>query len=81
MSFASLVDRVNADCPRLLINLTKAGEAHPLGRLYGGGGMDFDSEDAYRDVAKLVKCDDGCKELAEKLGWEVNLFFKDFFLL
>ncbi len=75
--FASLVDRVRDDCPRLLINLTKAGAADSAAdfmmRLLGrGGGMDFDSEDAYRDVAKLSTCDEGCRELTDKLGWAVG---------
>ena len=38
----------------------------------GGGGMVFDGPRAYRDVAKLATCDDGCKELADKLGWKVR---------
>ena len=38
----------------------------------GSMGMDFESEDAYRDVAKLGTCDDGCVELAEMLGWKVR---------
>jgi NAD-dependent deacetylase sirtuin 2 len=72
--FASLVDKVPPTCPRLLINMTKAGDSATdlVMRLLGRGGMDFDSEDAYRDVAKLGTCDDGCKELAEKLGWKVR---------
>uniref|UniRef100_A0A8C5LQL8 NAD-dependent protein deacetylase sirtuin-2 n=1 Tax=Leptobrachium leishanense TaxID=445787 RepID=A0A8C5LQL8_9ANUR len=36
-----------------------------------GGGMDFDSEKAYRDVAWLGNCDDGCLALADSLGWKV----------
>ena len=43
-----------------------------LGFLGGGGGMDFDSEVAYRDVFYQGKCDDGCLELAKQLGWEVR---------
>ncbi len=34
--------------------------------------MDFDSENAYRDVFFQGKCDDGCLELAKQLGWEVS---------
>uniref|UniRef100_A0A8C6PEK0 NAD-dependent protein deacetylase n=1 Tax=Nothobranchius furzeri TaxID=105023 RepID=A0A8C6PEK0_NOTFU len=71
--FASLVSRVPKSCPRLLINMEKAGEAGPmLGLLGFGGGMDFDSDKAYRDVAHISTCDDGCLALAELLGWKVR---------
>ncbi|XP_013908841.1 PREDICTED: NAD-dependent protein deacetylase sirtuin-2-like [Thamnophis sirtalis] len=36
-------------------------------------GMDFDSEKAYRDVAWLGDCDEGCLALAELLGWKKEL--------
>ena len=76
--FASLVERVPETAPRLLINMTKVGDESGsmamlmklMGR--GGGALDFDSEDNTRDVARLGTCDDGCKELAELLGWKVN---------
>lgn len=72
--FASLVDRVPKDCPRLLINMEKSGQADPLMQMLGlGRGMDFDSENNYRDVAYLGKCDDGCFELARLLGWKEEL--------
>uniref|UniRef100_A0A1A8E613 NAD-dependent protein deacetylase n=1 Tax=Nothobranchius kadleci TaxID=1051664 RepID=A0A1A8E613_NOTKA len=72
--FASLVSRVPKSCPRLLINMEKAGEAGPmLGLLGFGGGMDFDSDKAYRDVAHISTCDDGCLALAELLGWKAEL--------
>ncbi|KAL4708272.1 hypothetical protein ACJJTC_016321 [Scirpophaga incertulas] len=68
--FASLIDMVPESCPRLLINREKAGVRSPLLRLWGlmGGGLQFD-EDATRDVALLGDCDDGCQELADRLGW------------
>ncbi|XP_049877944.1 NAD-dependent protein deacetylase sirtuin-2 [Pectinophora gossypiella] len=68
--FASLIDMVPEWCPRLLINREKAGVRPPLLRLWGlmGGGLQFD-EEASRDVARLGDCDDGCQELADKLGW------------
>ena len=59
----------------MLLNLEKAGNERndPIMRLMGyGGGMDFDSEEAYRDVAKLGTCDEGCLELAEAMGWKVQ---------
>ncbi|XP_037533991.1 NAD-dependent protein deacetylase sirtuin-2 [Nematolebias whitei] len=72
--FASLISRVSKSCPRLLINMEKAGEADPmLGFLGFGGGMDFDSEKAYRDVAQISSCDDGCLALADLLGWKAEL--------
>ncbi|XP_015682155.1 NAD-dependent protein deacetylase sirtuin-2 [Protobothrops mucrosquamatus] len=72
--FASLVSRVPANTPRLLINKEKTGESDPFMSLMGlGCGMDFDSEKAYRDVAWLGDCDEGCLALAELLGWKKEL--------
>ncbi|XP_032521164.2 NAD-dependent protein deacetylase sirtuin-2-like [Danaus plexippus] len=67
--FASLIDMVPEWCPRLLINREKAGIRSPLLRLWGmSGGLQLD-EDSIRDVARLGECDDGCQELADRLGW------------
>uniref|UniRef100_H2LXA0 NAD-dependent protein deacetylase n=1 Tax=Oryzias latipes TaxID=8090 RepID=H2LXA0_ORYLA len=44
-----------------------------LGMLGFGGGMDFDSDKAYRDVAHISSCDDGCLALADLLGWKAEL--------
>ncbi|KAJ1523502.1 hypothetical protein ONE63_001354 [Megalurothrips usitatus] len=67
--FASLVNKVRDNCPRLLINREKAGEGDRLMNFLGmGGGMDF-SDKSTRDVAWLGDCDDGCQLLADKLGW------------
>ncbi|KAL7980755.1 hypothetical protein Chor_001909 [Crotalus horridus] len=53
--FASLVSRVPANTPRLLINKEKTGESDPFMSLMGlGCGMDFDSEKAYRQVPLCV---------------------------
>ncbi|XP_003740400.1 NAD-dependent protein deacetylase sirtuin-2 [Galendromus occidentalis] len=73
--FAGLVDRVHSAVPRLLINLEKCGHQKDLvSRLLGFGcGLDFDSENNYRDVALLGTCDEGCEELARRLGWEDDL--------
>ncbi|XP_072318084.1 NAD-dependent protein deacetylase sirtuin-2 isoform X2 [Eucyclogobius newberryi] len=73
--FASLVSKVSRNCPRLLINMEKTGQADPmLGMLgFGGGGMDFDSDKAYRDVAHVSTCDEGCLALADLLGWKAEL--------
>ncbi|XP_066064871.1 LOW QUALITY PROTEIN: NAD-dependent protein deacetylase sirtuin-2-like [Chamaea fasciata] len=51
--FASLIGRVPTNTPRLLINKEKTGQSDPLMSLMGFGGMDFDSDKAYRDVAWL----------------------------
>ncbi|XP_056097611.1 NAD-dependent protein deacetylase sirtuin-2 isoform X2 [Rhinichthys klamathensis goyatoka] len=72
--FASLVSRVSNSCPRLLINMEKTGQSEfGTGLFAFGGGMDFDSDKAYRDVAHLSTCDDGCMALAELLGWKAEL--------
>lgn len=72
--FASLVSKVPTNTPRLLINKEKTGEGESfLGMLGFGGGMDFDSDKAYRDVAWLGNCDDGCLALADLLGWKKEL--------
>ncbi|XP_021401323.2 NAD-dependent protein deacetylase sirtuin-2 isoform X3 [Lonchura striata] len=71
--FASLISRVPTNTPRLLINKEKTGQGDPLMSLMGFGGMDFDSDKAYRDVAWLGDCDSGCLALAELLGWKEEL--------
>nr|CAB3266079.1 NAD-dependent protein deacetylase sirtuin-2 [Phallusia mammillata] len=72
--FASLVGGVDAKTPRLLINRELCGETDPMMLMMGfNSGMDFESEKAYRDVALLGDCDDGCKDLCEKLGWLEDL--------
>nr|XP_034185859.1 NAD-dependent protein deacetylase Sirt2 isoform X3 [Osmia lignaria] len=71
--FASLVDRVRPNCPRLLINKEKVGMQDRLSRLLGlRQGLIFDSRTG-RDVAWLGDCDTGCQLLAEKLGWDEEL--------
>eukprot|EP00090_Calanus_glacialis_P028975 TRINITY_DN46467_c0_g1_i1.p1 TRINITY_DN46467_c0_g1~~TRINITY_DN46467_c0_g1_i1.p1 ORF type:complete len:377 (-),score=128.25 TRINITY_DN46467_c0_g1_i1:278-1408(-) len=71
--FASLIDKVGQDCPRLLINMEKAGVPSRLDQILGGGGLQMDSPGNYRDVAWLGDCDQGCRELAEGLGWGEEL--------
>uniref|UniRef100_A0A7N6B3T5 NAD-dependent protein deacetylase n=1 Tax=Anabas testudineus TaxID=64144 RepID=A0A7N6B3T5_ANATE len=67
--FASLVSRYCISCFLVLEHT-----ADPLFGLLGiGGGMDFDSDKAYRDVAHISTCDDGCLALADLLGWKVEL--------
>ncbi|KAK9298425.1 hypothetical protein QLX08_008220 [Tetragonisca angustula] len=74
--FASLVDRVRPNCPRLLINKEKVGMQDRLSRLLGlRHGLIFDTRSSHggRDVAWLGDCDTGCQLLAEKLGWDDEL--------
>ncbi|XP_053461370.1 NAD-dependent protein deacetylase sirtuin-2-like isoform X2 [Nycticebus coucang] len=73
--FASLISKAPLSTPRLLINKEKACQRDPfLGMMMGlGGTMDFDSEKAYRDVAWLGDCDQGCLALADLLGWKKEL--------
>ncbi|XP_008255379.3 NAD-dependent protein deacetylase sirtuin-2 isoform X1 [Oryctolagus cuniculus] len=73
--FASLIGKAPLSTPRLLINKEKTGQTDPfLGMMMGlGGGMDFDSKKAYRDVAWLGDCDQGCLALADLLGWKKEL--------
>jgi NAD-dependent protein deacetylase SIR2 len=55
--FASLVNMVKGQCPRVLINLDKVGGI--------GSGKN--------DLVLLGKCDDIIRDLAKKLGWEEDL--------
>lgn len=84
--FASLIERVSDDCPRLLINLERVGEmASDLGDASGGlmsryavSGFDFDGmlrggPAHARDVLFEGKCDDGVLQLAKECGWEDEL--------
>ncbi|KZC07432.1 NAD-dependent protein deacetylase sirtuin-2 [Dufourea novaeangliae] len=74
--FASLVDRVRSNCPRLLINKEKVGVQDRLSRLLGlRQGLVFDTKGSHggRDVAWLGDCNTGCQLLAEKLGWADEL--------
>ncbi|MFH4975430.1 hypothetical protein AB6A40_002139 [Gnathostoma spinigerum] len=71
--FASMVNEVKDDVPRLLINLTEAGKASACERAFGMPGLDYGSKSNYRDVFWKGNCDDGCRKLAELLGWENEL--------
>jgi NAD+-dependent protein deacetylase SIR2 len=55
--FASLVNMVTGQCPRVLINLDKVGEI--------GSGKN--------DLVLLGKCDNIISDLAKELGWEDEL--------
>jgi len=71
--FASMIDEVGKECPRLLINREKAGTVSPLLAYLGIGGLQFDSPNNNRDVFWAGSCDDGCMELARMLGWDEEL--------
>ncbi|XP_065089874.1 NAD-dependent protein deacetylase Sirt2 [Ochlerotatus camptorhynchus] len=68
--FASLVEYVNDDCVRLLINRDKVGNGGFgfLRSMMFGEGLCFDLPGNRRDVAWTGDCDDGCFFLADKLG-------------
>ncbi|GAB4819426.1 hypothetical protein N2152v2_006472 [Parachlorella kessleri] len=71
--FASLIDRVPAETPRVLINRERAGEVDPYLRVSGfNKGFNFD-EGNYRDVFCEGDCDAGVMDLAKLLGWEEEL--------
>ncbi|GBP15901.1 NAD-dependent protein deacetylase Sirt2 [Eumeta japonica] len=73
--FASLIDRANSKCVRLLINRTKVG--NDFGGIsswfMSGPGLMFDNPKNTRDIAYIGDCDDGCLALAESLGWKDEL--------
>ncbi|XP_072405562.1 NAD-dependent protein deacetylase sirtuin-2 isoform X2 [Chiloscyllium punctatum] len=72
--FASLASRVSDTTPRLLINKEVTQQSDPMMALLGlGSSFDFDSSKAYRDVAYVGSCDDGCLALADLLGWKEEL--------
>ncbi|KFB52704.1 AGAP002943-PA-like protein [Anopheles sinensis] len=69
--FASLVEYVNDDCVRLLINRDKVGGGSFgfIRSMMFGEGLCFDLPGNRRDVAWTGNCDDGCFFLADQLGW------------
>lgn len=74
--FASLVDFVGKNVPRLLINFTKPeGSASLISKFIPGlsTGMDFKSKSNVRNVFMKSDADSGCKLLAEMLGWKDDL--------
>ncbi len=72
--FASLVDLVPSECPRLLINLEEVGNKSSVWAFLGfSSGLGFHRADNFRDVAWLGDCDEGCLLMAGKLGWKVRI--------
>lgn len=74
--FASLVERVNRSCVRLLINREPVGKiVNPLRSLLFGQGLSFDEPGNKRDIALIDDCDNGVMNLATELGLRVWFFF------
>jgi NAD-dependent deacetylase sirtuin 2 len=72
--FASLIDKVSPGTPRLLINREKVGETHPsLKKLGVNRGFDFTKKKGGTDALFLGDCDEGVRQLCEKLGWGEDL--------
>lgn len=67
--FASLINRVGKNCPRLFINRK---DAIPR-KSSAEGVIDFEGKESCRDITYVGDCDPGCEELAEKLGWASEL--------
>src|SRR5690606_37863195 len=57
--FASIIDLVPEDVPRLLINMEVVGEASRLMKLFGQKGFEFGK---YRDVKWIGDCQEGVLE-------------------
>jgi len=73
--FASLVERVSDDCPRVLINRDKAGGGlATLTNMLGLGGSKllYDKKGNYRDVFLQGDTDDLSIEIVEKIGWTAD---------
>eukprot|EP00884_Botryococcus_braunii_P020668 jgi/Botrbrau1/7285/Bobra.0318s0021.1 len=76
--FASFINMVSPETPRLLINREKVGMAVPVNPLMaflgipGKRGFNFDMGN-YRDALFLGDCDDGVRKLCELLGWDSDL--------
>jgi len=76
--FASLVDNVAKETPRLLINREEVGthtaqERTMLRMLERSEGFVFGDGERWRDVALLGDCDDGVHAVAAALGWSDDL--------
>ena len=76
--FASLIDHVDKNIPRLLINRDEVGvySSEPSIFPYFSqikDGFDFSKKKDCRDVALLIECDIGVRELVDELGWRDEL--------
>ncbi|CAK9064639.1 unnamed protein product [Durusdinium trenchii] len=75
MPFAGILGKVDALCPRLLINREPVGllvqDEPPM--FFGNVGFRFNESNNYRDVHLANDCDAGCLELARLCGWSAEL--------
>lgn len=76
--FASLIDKVEQNVPRILINRDEAGVQPEAQRRYMqalgmGSGFEFAEDARWRDVFLRGDCDDGVRGLADELGWTADL--------
>ncbi|GAB0087531.1 NAD-dependent protein deacetylase [Sergentomyia squamirostris] len=69
--FASLPERVNDTCVRLLVNRELVGNRESIWNLFsrGAGRMEFGMVESRRDVAWLGDCDVGVQLMADSLGF------------
>ncbi|XP_022093671.1 NAD-dependent protein deacetylase sirtuin-2-like isoform X2 [Acanthaster planci] len=75
--FASMIHKVPASTPRLLVNYELSGKADPLMKFMGRGvGFNFGYTDNYRDVFYWGSCDEGFYRLAELLGLKCKVVEK-----
>lgn len=76
--FAGLIERVGDDVPRVLFNLSPAGQAprNTMDMLQGRSmrnGFRFDFPENHRDVFIQGPADEGAAALAQRLGWGEEL--------
>lgn len=71
--FASMVNEVSEEVPRLLINKEQVGRSGTFERTIGVQGLCYGLKENTRDVFWSGTCDDGCRRLAELLDWEHEL--------
>jgi len=65
--FASIIKKVKADCPRLLINWEEVG----VDTIFDG--FLFNHPNNYRDIKCIGDCQASIKKFAQLLGWEEEL--------
>jgi len=68
--FASLVEKVNENCPRILINYEEVHVANSYSSFLGVGGFTFNLPGNVRDVKALGDCQENIKKLVHLLGWD-----------
>ncbi|CAJ0932377.1 unnamed protein product, partial [Mesorhabditis belari] len=71
--FASMVNEVDAECPRLLVNLEAVGRASRLEEMIGTTGLCYGRDGNTRDVFWKGSCDEGARKMADLLGWDAEL--------